>query len=202
MKNIYKTVVILMTAALISGCVANAFSPEQAALQSLTSRNDHSFTLNSNSAVVRQMVKLDESNVVVLVSFSGMQSGIGAQECLYTYHAQKFPLGWGTTSGGGSCTSGPVNPADLPPVDIGSGINMGSSPNDPGSSDVSGTINAAEIVKVRVTWMDDGITEVNAVDGTYLAVRSGAFKVKRVEGLDAQGSVVYDWSPQIAPGKE
>ncbi len=59
-----------------------------------------------------------------------------------------------------------------------------------------------EIVKIVVTWDDGQINEVDVVNQSYMAYRLGLFQMKRVDGLDQSGQVVYTVPVNTAPEKE
>lgn len=201
--NLPKTALLslLLLSSLLTACSAFSFSPETAALSAVKESYDHQDALlDANSLMVLQSHRADDY-AVVLLSYKSTHAGSGINDCMSMYHVEKSRLGgWFAGSGGGSCSSGRTA-EDIPPVDVG-GNRMGSSgPDDPGFSAVYGAVNQEDIASVQILWNDDQQQEVPVVNASYLAFRDGEFDYQTVKALDSDGQVVYEYSPQIAPGK-
>lgn len=184
---------------LAAGCAEMAYSPESAAQQAVRSgRIMPDLKVDPNSIQVLQSQPLGKSTLV-LVSYQGMQARNGPMDCLYTFEAQKGALGWTSGGGGGGCSNAKPDPTAMP---ISVGGNSGSGTGDPGYSSVSGLVYRPDIQSVQVTW-EDGMSQLAAVSNhSYLAVRGGVFKMKKVEAIDANRVTVYTNEPQVDPAKQ
>ncbi len=168
------------------------FTPEQTALRAVTEQQGSRAVVDESTVQVRQSLQLDR-NTFVVVSFSQMQSE-GKGKCLFVYHVARNSIGaWQPRSGGGGCTVAMSGQPEQPdqPVEIGGGQTGSTGPGDPGYSHVAGMVNQKDITKVRVTWNDGGQQEVNVINSSYITVRAGSLNFQKVEGLNADGEVVF-----------
>lgn len=180
-----------------------AFSPQQAAFKAANRNTQRGAVVDQNSVQVRQTVELG-GKTFVLVSYR-QQVEARQEECLTLYEARKELIGtWAPGSGGGGCSGALPGAAPDPkqPMDIGSGSSGSGDARDPGFAHVNGLVNQKEIEKVRVTWNDNETQEVPVSSESYLAVRIGNYRLMKVEGLGANDEVLYEYTPQSAPGKE
>jgi hypothetical protein len=185
-----KPLSILSLLLLLTACTGIAVSPEAAATQMLLKQTTAGMTVNQDSLEVRQILKVNHDQTIVLLSFKGVRPEMGPVACLYTYQTlRRFP-GWISANGGGGCHNAPAE-RDLKDLDVTAGHYSGEKPLDPGYTLVFGDVNNEDIVKVRVNWDDNQLTEVDVVNATILSMRSGDQMINALEGLDADGEVVF-----------
>lgn len=192
---------LLLLSSLLTACSVFSFSPETAAVSAVKESFDHqNALLDIDSLVILQSHRVSDY-AVILLSYQSNHAGIGIYDCMSMYLVNKSRLGgWYAGSGGSACSSG-RSAEEIPPIDVG-GNRMGSSrPNDPGFSAVYGAVYQEDIANVQVIWNDDQLQEVPVVNASYLAFRDGEFDYQTIKALDADGQVVYEYTPQIAPGK-
>jgi hypothetical protein len=197
----------LLFAILLAGCAPGvmSYSPEQAAVRAITEPGDPNMVIDRGSVKVHQSAPLGGSTFVV-VSFSG-SDGKRVDKCTYVYETQQMGIGtWAPQGGGGGCTGIQPGEAEPPQETLQVGAGTGSNgPNDPGHSYVYGLVRPTEngelIVKVRVTWQDGQMQELNVINSSYLAVRAGDLLYQKIEGLNESGEVVHtvDAPPQMRP---
>jgi hypothetical protein len=199
------TLTLLVQTMVLLGCAPGmiTFSPQQVAIQALTQQQSPNTVIDQASILVRQTVNMDQKSFV-LISYSQVE-GIRRDKCLTMFQLGRGgPGGWRPNSSGGGC-SGTLPGGDPPPEPamevVGGGRSSGSAPLDPVYSNVNGLVNQAEISKVRITWADGQVQEINVINGSYLAVRAGNLEYQKVEGLNAAGGILYSNEPQVAPGK-
>lgn len=206
MKTSWKSILfaVLLLAFGLSACVPliGGTSPQQVVLQEINRSMEKQAALDNNSVQVRQTVDF-QGKAFVFVTFDRQIEG-RHESCEWVYSTQKTRWGtWVPSSGGGGCSgqiSGPPQPAT--PLSMGGGTSSGG-PNDPGYSEVYGVANHKDIVRVRVTWEDEKMQEVELVNGSYMAIREGSHQWNTVEGLDAAGNLVFANPPlEKAPGKQ
>jgi hypothetical protein len=191
---------------LLSGCIPGTMSitAEQAAVNiALQSMSGMPGTvINQNSIQVRQSQAIDNRKFVLLTFSRSVQGRI--EDCVGTYEVSRTNLGvWRSESGGSGC-KGSIGGAAEPeePMEIGGGRTGQSGPNDPGYSNVNGIAHNKDIVKVRITWNDAVVHEIDVINGSFLLVRPGEYSMAKIEGLDSSGNTVHKVEPQVAPGKE
>ena len=201
MKPFFQTLLFsIFAAVLLSGCGGINFSPEAAAKSALMNSGGNDFTIDANTLVIHQSIKLDETNAMVVMAFQGTRAGAGLQNCVYSYRVVKYAIGWQPSSGGGGCSS--IQPGEgVQPFDVNGGRTSGSDPNS-AVSEVYGMVYKPEIVKIAVTWDDGQTDEVDVINQSYLVYRLGSFQMKQVDGLDQSGQVVDTVPIDIAPGKK
>jgi hypothetical protein len=191
---------VFFSTLLFAGCQSlMTFTPEQAAVQNILDYNGGGdFALDPNSIRVMQSQKLQDS-VIVLVAFQGTQQG-SLQQCLFHYEAHQATIGtWVGGNGGGGCS---MAGQDRTPLEVGMGKIMGTQPGVLSYTEVDGFVNQEDILTVKVTWQDGETQQVEVVNSTYLAARTGSQEIEKIEGLDASGGVVYTHTPpEPAPGK-
>lgn len=189
---------------LAAGCAGMAFSPEEAAMRSLTDRHSSRMTVDPASIQVLQKVQLDDDTVLVMAIFQEMNSSLGLMFCESVSEMRKTRLQMWVSGSGGSVCSTQAPDVREQPVTI-NGNNSGggfSQPDDPGYSSVYGLVLQDEIKTILVHWNDEVTTEAEVINDSYLAVRSGGgFQEKLVEGLNADGEVVYTQPRDVAPEK-
>ncbi len=179
------------------------FSPEQAAVAAVQSGIGKRESRPTN---IKELQTVDmDKKIFVLLTFDKVEVG-RLDRCIHVIAVRQARLGlWGAVSGGGGCAGrvgGTSEITEEPPIELGSGSSGSSSPTDPGYSYVSGLVHNENIRKARITW-EDGITqEVNVVDSSLLAVRTGVANYTGIEGIDSNGNVIYNQDlPAAAPGK-
>ena len=200
MKARYFIFTILLTT-MLAACGGIALSPETAAINAVANSVDHNVTINRESIQVHQSVEVDDELRVVVLTFSQIRAGSGAENCLYTYEIAKRIYGWAPKGGGGGCSTPPGIAEERVDLESGAGQSGSSEPGDLGFSEVHGFVNNPEITMVRVTWNDDQANETAVVNNTFVAFRVGMFDMKNVEGLSEGGEVLYTFTFQNAPGK-
>ena len=182
-----------------------AFSPEQIAIRQAAESAPPDVVVDRDSIRILQTLEMN-GNKYVMVSFNQSDQN-RKDECVFVYGFQKPSMGmWSTYSGGGGCAGQIAGEPEAPMPISNIGLNMasgGGGPTDPGVSIMSGTINATDIVKVRVTWADNTAQEVAVLNNSFLVVRAGQVNMLNVEGLNERGDVVYNHqNPPAAPGKQ
>ncbi len=190
----------------LAGCISGpnmAFTPEQVAIRGVIDQHGSGAVVDQSSVQIRQSLPMDR-NTFVVVSFTQME-GDRKDKCLFVYHLIRNIIGaWQPRSGGGGCSGtfigGPEQPGQS--VEIGGGQSGSTGPGDPGYSHTAGLVNQKDITKVRVTWNDGSQQEVDVINSSYIAVRTGSLINQKVEGLNADGEVVFKNERQVAPGKE
>jgi hypothetical protein len=183
-----------------------AFSAEQAAVTAATGiTTGQGAVVNASSVQVLQSQAL-AGRAFVLVGFEQVKEG-RKEQCLFMYETVRARFGlWVPESGGGGC-SPPVEvngeaQLDKPALEIGGGTSSsGSGPLLESFSHVNGLVYQEDIAEVRVTWEDGQQQSVPVVNGSYLIVRTGEVGFGNVEGLDAEGEVVFGRDLETAPGK-
>jgi hypothetical protein len=203
MKKMF--VLFLLLSLIVVGCSPRggvAFSPEQAAVQGAVAMMQNPGIIDQSSIVVRQTVSINDKTFV-MVSYE--RSIEGRQEkCTSMHEVRKSPFGsWYSGSGGGGCSGqigGPPEP--LAGLEMGGGSSGSSSPTDPGYSYVYGLVHQEDIASARVTWDDETTMEGPVVNGSYIVIRTGTVQYRKVEGLNAEGEVVFGSELGIAPGKQ
>lgn len=190
----------LVIVVLLSGCDLS-MSPQSAAIEALNAVNDSNFKIDTQSVKILQTMTLNEKSVVLVLSFNGMRNISGLEKCIYSYQVEKQVFFWRMTNGGGGCWSMDSNET-TDPLMVGGSQSGSSKPEDPGISQVFGIVNHPDIVMVRVTWNDGQVTNSEVSDSSYLSFRPGMAEMVKVEGLNDQDLVIYQFDPQIAPGKQ
>ncbi len=203
----------LLLALSLSACGGDslpmAFSPQQAAIQMANNAMggpQHQSFVIPESIFVHQTQELN-GHTFVLLSFNRNAEGGRLEECTMMYEVRKTFVGWTPGSGGGGCAGrigGSQEPDPKPAMEVGGGSNSGGgfNSNEPGFSDVNGVVNNNEIIKVRITWDDNQVQEVEVINGSYLALRVGKFHWTKVEGLGADANVLFSNGPIIGPKKQ
>jgi hypothetical protein len=183
--------IFLIASIMLSACTGIYFSPEAAALAAVQNNGDPNFTIDPNSLEIHQSHEMDDGSVVVLMSYRGTRALSGPESCMNAYRLENKRLGWQPSSGSGSCQT--QNPAEgeISAMGVGAGQSGSSRPGDPGFSQTYGTVSNPSIVKVRVTWNDTQVDQVDVIKGSFVNSRLGLFTMQQVEGLDEQGNVVY-----------
>jgi hypothetical protein len=177
---------------ILTACGPMGFSAEQAAIQAMRDSHGHGSIYEDTIKILQ--TKQVGKDVYVLYSFRTQEVNYEA-DCTWMYRVQRGRLGlWQPANGGGGC-SGALpgsDPGPLMDLEIsGGGSQSTNGPADPGTSEVYGKVNRADIVKVRVTWDDGQIEEVDVVNGSYVVIRSGLVKTVKVDGLDESGAVIF-----------
>lgn len=190
----------LLAALVLSGCATMLnFTPERAVVQEILSPGWGGVQVDPDSVQVLQTQMLGET-ALVLVQFEGLRTETGQQDtCLHLFAATKSKQGWLSRGGGGGCSpAGGTQPAEA-----GLSVSMGQhTGGDLNYSEVDGLVFAPDIESVKVTWADGETQDVEVVNGSYLALRPGGHQLKRLEGLDSTGEVVYTYEePGLPPGK-
>jgi len=186
--KILKMLLPLLLLTILPACQGNAASPQAAATRALMEGSTKGMVVDQTTLEMRQTLDVDQSQSIVVLAFQAADSRQGPVTCLYTYQTLHFWYGWTAANGGGSCR------ADIPEqqqdFNIFSGHYSGSRPKDPGYTQVYGYIDNPQILKVRITWDDNQVTEAAVINGTAISVRSGGWMMKFAEGLDQQDQVI------------
>lgn len=179
---------------LLTACGNVNLAPEAAAKKMLLEETTEGMLVDETSVDVRQTIKMEDGRAIVAITFQGARAEMGLVDCFYTYQVRQQVTGWVAANGGGTCQDSQPErrPADL---HVMVGHYSGERPGEPGYTQVYGRVNNPSIVKVQVTWGDNVRTEAEVVNATILTVRTDTqLMPTAVEGLDAQGQVVYSVS--------
>ncbi len=198
---------ILLITLFLAGCSISGpimtVTPEQAAIRAAVERPGNHAVVNQGSVQVRQSVQFDRYTFVVL-SFNQIEDN-RKDTCTFVTQTFRNALGrWQPSSSGGGCSGMPIGQPEPPkmPVEAGGGQSGSAGQGEPDYSHTAGLVNRNDIAKVRVTWNDGSQQEADVVNGSYIVVRTGRFNNQKIEGLNADGEVVYSNDPLVAPGKE
>jgi hypothetical protein len=191
----------LLTILLFSGCIPIAFSPEAAATREALRQKFPDAVIDPGSLQLLQKLEMNGSNLV-LISFEQNRAKSGRESCLFLYNVQKTRLGgFMPASSGGSCSNGILDPA-VSPMTSGGNSSSGNGNNDPGYSAANGQVLRDDIEIVQVTWSDDTTQQVDVINKSYIAARTGLFEMKKVEGLSADKRVLYSNEFHVDPNKK
>ena len=188
-----KILIVFLFLFLLSGCKGISVSPEDAAIKLLLNETTAGMQIDQDTLEVRHTIDVEDGQSIVMLSFQGTCPELGPVTCLYTYQTLQRMVGWMAANGGGGCRE---THADRQPqgFEIMGGHYSGQRPQDPGYTQIYGSVHHPEIVKALVTWDDSQVTEVEVVNGTIITVRTGDFKMQEVEGLNAQDQVIYTYT--------
>lgn len=192
--------VLALAALLLAACtsVAQAFTPEQAVAQAVLHSPRPAVVVDVAS--VKALHRLSLAGKTYVVISNNQQAEGRLETCLWLFEARKSPLGgWVSSTGGGGCSSAP---ASIQPLEVFGGSHSGQGDSNPGVSYTYGRVNQADIVNVRVTWNDQQVGEAPVMNASYATIRVGASQAILVEGLNAQGNVVYHFASENPPGKQ
>lgn len=191
----------LLTMFALASCLPLALSPEAVAVREANnSPMGRDFTTDPNSIRVLQKQTLGEFTYI-LVTFQGFDARIGKENCQFLHRVKKMALGWGSTSGGGGCSSGEPDVENIP-LSISGNSGGGDLRGDAGYSAVSGEVYRDDIRFVHITWDDGMLQQADVINNSYLALRAGRFNMQKLEALDANIQVVFTNEPETAPGKQ
>lgn len=185
-----KTLIVFLLLLLLSGCKGISVSPEDAAIKMLLEETTAGMLVDRDSLEVRQTVNVDKGQVIVMLSFQGTRPELGPVTCLYTYQTLQRMPGWIAANGGGGCQQDQPD-QQLQAMEVMGGHYSGRRPEDPGYTQLFGSVHHPDIVKVLITWDDNQITEVEVVNDTIITLRTGDFFIKKVDGLNARDQIVY-----------
>lgn len=195
---------LMLTLLLTAGCAGMAFSPEEAAARSLLEWRGSRMTVDPASVQVLQSARLNEDTVLVMTVYQAVDPRLGLMFCESVSEMRKTRLQmWVSGSGGSGCSTQAPDTLEQP-VTIGATSSGGgfSQPDDPGYSAVYGLVLQDDIKTIVIHWNDDVTTEAEVINGSYLAVRAGgSLHQKLVEGLNADGEIVYTQHRDVAPMK-
>lgn len=200
-RTIYLIAAALALALLLPACRGIAFSPEAAASAAIMGNIETNVALIDDSLAVRHSEKVNDNLAVVVLTYQQLRNRSDVENCLFSYEVQKRSVGWFMKSGGGGCWPLAAEAQEGQEIQIGTGQSHSSDPGDVGFTTAYGMVRDPEIVKVEVTWNDDTLAEMDVTDSSFVAYRFGLFELAKVEGLSAQGDVLYTYTPQVAPGK-
>ena len=186
--KILKMLLLLFLLPTLPACQGNAASPQAAATRALMEGSTKGMVVDQMTLEVSQTLDIDPNQSIVVLAFQAADSRHGPVTCLYTYQTLRRWYGWTAANGGGSCR--PDIPEQQQEFNIFSGHYSGALPKDPGYTQVYGYIDNPHIVKVRITWDDNQVTEATVINGTAISVRSGGWMMKFAEGLDQQDQVI------------
>jgi hypothetical protein len=190
MLQVMKALPVISLFLLLSACQGFAVSPQAAATNMLLEQTTTGMTVNLDMLQVRQVLKVNEGQSMVLLSFEGTRPEMGAVACLYSYQTLLRFSGWISANGGGGCHDTPPE-QELQDIEVTAGHYSGEKPPDPGYTLVYGEVNNAAIVAARVTWEDRQLTEVEVVNATILVLRTGDLMIEALEGLDLNDEVIF-----------
>jgi len=177
---------------LLSACGISV-SPESAAVK-MFPLTTASMQVDQDTLELRQTIEAEDGSAIVMLSFQGVLPEMGPVTCLYTYQIFHSLIGWRAANGGGACQQDQPKFQEQD-LDVQIGYLIGQPPLDAGYGHVYGYVHNTDIVKVQIIWDDDDVTEVDVVNGTYLAIRNTQLAVKSVVGLSEQGQEIYTYFP-------
>lgn len=190
--RILALILLVFTLAGCSGGQSAASDAEKAAVRfGIASFNDGAIVVPWSTAVW-QVQEVKEDIKLVLFTFNRLTVD-GPERCLMLYETRPDPKGlWSINSGGGSC-NGQIKGMNqgLPALDSSWGTI--SNPNAAAVTNslaYYGVVHDENIVKVRFSWDDGFVFDADVINSSYLVTRDGQLDA-RIEGLDADGAVVY-----------
>lgn len=175
---------------LLTACGTVGLSPETAATKMLLDETTNGMQVNEETLEVRQTLKMEDGQAIVVITFEGTRPEIGMVNCFYTYQTLQRMTGWVAANGGGFCKENQPE-RQISDMEITMGHYSGQRPGEPGYTQVYGSINNPDIVKAQVIWDDNVTTDVDVVDATVLTLRTTQRMAKTVEGLNGQDQVIY-----------
>lgn len=179
-----------MTLLLLSACGGVAFSPEATVTRTVLQGASVNLTIHQETVKIHQTLDISEHQSFVLLTLRGTRPEMGPVTCIYSYEAIKNTLGWTAANGSGTCRQNQPG-EDVEELEIYEGFFSGRKPHEPGYSQVYGSVNSVEIVKVRITWDDNQVTEIEPVESTYLAIHYGEPRLRKIEALNNKDDVVF-----------
>ena len=183
------------------GCIPIAFSPEAAATREALRQKFPDSVIDPGSLQLLQKLEMNDSNFI-LISFEQNRAKSGRESCLFLYNVQKTRLGgFMPASSGGGCSNERLDPA-VSPMTSGANSSSGNGNSDPGYSAANGQVFRDDIEIVQVTWSDDTTQQVDVINKSYIAARTGLFEMKKVEGLSADKKVLYSSEFHVDPNKK
>lgn len=178
---------------LLSACGNVGLSPEAAATKMLLEESTKGMQVYDETLEVRQILRVEDDQSIVAITFAGTRPEMGAVTltCFYTYQTLKKGAGWVAANGGGTCQENQPEQQQIADIEVMVSHYSSQRPGEPGYTQIYGSVNNPDIVKVQVIWDDNVTTEVDVVDATMLTLRKTQLMAKTVDGLNDQDQVIY-----------
>lgn len=189
---------------LLSACCNVGLSPEAAATKMLLEESTKGMQVYDETLEVRQILMVEDDQSIVAITFAGTRPEMGAVTltCFYTYQTLKKGAGWVAANGGGTCQENQPEQQQIADIEVMVSHYSGQRPGETGYTQIYGSVNNPNIVKVQVIWDDNVVTEMDVVDATMLTLRKTQLMAKTVEGINEQGQVVYTHFMSGAPDSQ
>ncbi len=176
---------------MMAGCQGiSSLSADEAAKRQILNRPAVGEVIDPASITALQRQTFEGSTYGVL-SYKSVWDG-QRQDCLRMIGMRPDLLaGWKLVSSTGSCIqigTGTANTDQL--LEIFSGTDSRADQKKPDISRAFGKVNDNAIVKVRIVWQDGQSQEVQVVNSSYIAIRTGKAQLKTAEGFDSENAVI------------
>jgi hypothetical protein len=182
----------VLTLLLLAGCQGTGSATAgEAAAQSVIKNPPPGAAVDPGSIQVLQNQVFENSTFVVL-SYNRIWNDRN-ERCVAMYETHRNLLtGWAAGSGAGSCTERNNSEETSDPMHLSGGTLFRKDQNKPDISHVLGRTSGPEIVKVRLVWKDGQSQEAQVINNSFFAIRTGKVELKTAEGLNENGTKVYE----------